>query len=214
MIKKDMKDEKIIVRQIDQEDLEAVAALSFKCFGSEMSLSLEHITSIYTIFPKGQACVEYDGKIIGTALSLIVNIDDYARHHTYDDITGGGYIRNHNPQGINLYGIEVGVDPDYRNLNLGKRLYEKRKQICRDFNLRSIIIGGRMPNYHKYAGTLDPEAYVAAVIADEIYDPVITFQKQNGFTLRNILPGYLPGDPESLEFAAALEWINSDYRAT
>lgn len=214
MIKKDIKAEQIIVRQINLEDIEAVAALSFKCFGSEMSLSLDHITSIMSIFPEGQACVEYDGEIIGTALSLIVNIDDYARNHTYDDITGGGYIRNHNPKGINLYGIEVGVDQDYRNLNLGKKLYEKRKQICRDFNLRSIIIGGRMPNYHKYAPKMDPKTYVAAVIAGDIYDPVITFQKQNGFTLRNILPGYLPGDPESLEFAAALEWMNPDYQAT
>lgn len=214
MIKKDIKADKIIVRKIEQEDIAAVAALSFKCFGSEMSLSLDHITSIMTIFPNGQACVEYDGKIIGTALSLIVNIDDYALNHTYDEITGGGYIRNHNAQGMNLYGIEVGVDPDFRNFKLGKRLYDKRKQICRDNNLRSIIIGGRMPNYHKYAQKMDPKTYVTAVIAGDIYDPVITFQKQNGFTLRNILPGYLPGDPESLEYAAALEWLNPDYQAT
>lgn len=211
MANKDMKENEIIVRQIETEDLEAVAALSFKCFGTEMSLQYQHIKSIHEIFPEGQACVEYNGKIVGTALSLIVDIDDYAAEHTYDEITGEGYIRNHDPNGKNLYGIEVGVDPDYRNLQLGKKLYEKRKEICQRFNLESIIIGGRMPNYHKYVNEYSPEDYVKAVIADEIYDPVVTFQKQNGFTLRNILPGYLPGDPESLEFAVALEWKNPNF---
>lgn len=204
--------DKVVVRLIEADDVEAAAALSYKVFGSEMSLSYENIKSIQEIFPEGQACVEYDGKIVGSALSLIVDIDDYPKEHTYDEITGEGYIRNHNPNGKNLYGIEVGVDPDYRGLAIGRRLYEKRQEICQKFNLESILIGGRIPDYHKYADELTPDEYVQKVVQGELTDPVVTFQLKNGFEFVRVLPNYLPGDPESLDNAVLLEWKNPLYK--
>ncbi|MEI3611345.1 GNAT family N-acetyltransferase [Pseudogracilibacillus sp. SO30301A] len=200
-----------LVRQIKHEDLKEVAALSYRCFGSGMSLNHEQIESQVNIFPRGQVCIEYDGKIVGCALSLIINYDDYGEDHTYDEISGDGYIHNHNPNGANLYGIEVGVDPNYRKMNFGKKLYEERRRICKEHNLKSIIIGGRMPNYHQYATQMSAEDYANAVMRDEIFDPVLTFQKQNGFSLKNVIPNYLPDDEESLYYAACLEWVNSDY---
>lgn len=204
--------QEIIVRNIEYEDLQQVAALSHKCFGTGMSLKYDHMESQLKIFPKGQICVEYDGEIVGCALSLIVNFSEYGYDHTYDEISGDGYIRNHNPDGINLYGIEVGVDPDYWNMNLGKHLYDARKKLCKELNLQSIIIGGRMPNYHKYAHEMNPAQYAQAVIDDKIYDPVLTFQKKNGFTLKKVIANYLPEDDESLKYATLMEWVNEEYK--
>lgn len=212
MANKQLDKDKVVARILTAEDVEAAAALSYKVFGKEMSLSYENIKSIQEIFPEGQACVEYEGKIVGTALSLMVNIEDYPEEHTYDEITGKGYIRNHNPNGKNLYGIEVGVDPDYRNLSIGKRLYQMRQEICKKFNCKSILIGGRMPNYHKYADKMSPEEYIAEVVKGEIFDPVVSFQIKNGFEFVRILPNYLPGDPESLDNAVLLEWKNPEYK--
>lgn len=203
--------ENVIVRNIEEEDLREVAALSYRCFGPDMSLSYENMQSQFEIFPEGQVLAEYESKIIGCALSLIVNFDEYGDDHSYEEISGNGYIRNHNPDGVNLYGIEVGVDPDYRQLKIGKKLYEARKKICREHNLKSIMIGGRMPHYYKYAEVMTAEEYVAKVMVGDIYDPVMTFQKKNGFKLRKIMPNYLEGDEESLYNASSMEWINDQY---
>lgn len=205
------KTSKVIVRNIEKEDLKEVAALSYRCFGPDMSLNYEQMKSQNEIFPEGQVLAEYDGKIVGCALSLIVNFDDYGYDHSYEEISGDGYIRNHNPDGVNLYGIEVGVDPNYRGLKIGKKLYEAREKICKEHNLKSIMIGGRMPNFHKYADEMSVEEYAKKVMDGEIYDPVMTFQKKNGFKLNKILPNYLEGDEESLYYASSMEWINDEY---
>ena len=57
--------------------------------------------------------MELDGEIIGSCSSLIVNFEDYLEQHTYSEITDKGFIRNHNPRGENLYGMEVMVHPDF-----------------------------------------------------------------------------------------------------
>jgi predicted amidohydrolase len=46
------------------------------------------------------------------------------------------------------------VDPDFRSMRIGKRLYDARKKLVRERNLKRIVIGGRVPNYHKYADSM------------------------------------------------------------
>lgn len=206
------KGQEIVVRNILKEDLEEVAALSLMCFGPDMALKYEHFESQIELFPEGQICLEYNGKIVGTALSLIVNFEDYGDSHSYFEICDLGFIRNHNSNGRNLYGIEVGVHEDYRGLKLAHHLYDSRRKICEKLNLESILVGGRIPNYYKYAEQMSANAYALEVMKGNIYDPVLTFQMKNGFTLKKIMPGYLPGDVESLEYATLLEWKNPVYK--
>lgn len=202
----------IVVRNILKKDIDGVAALSMMCFGPDMSLKQEHFESQLDLFPEGQICVEYNGEIVGTALSLIVNFEDYGEKHTYYEICDLGYIRNHNPSGRNLYGIEVGVKESFRGVHLGSLLYEKRRRLCIERNLESIIIGGRMPFFYKYAAQMGADEYAQQVMKGEIYDPVLTFQRKNGFELKKVIANYLPGDEESLEYAALMEWRNKDYK--
>lgn len=44
-----------------------------------------------------------------------------------------------------------------------------------------------MPNYHKYATQMSVENYVKAVVRNEIFHSVLTFQKQIGFTFKKSL---------------------------
>lgn len=205
------KQPEIIVRKIEPKDFDAVAALSLKSFGEENSLKQEHFESQYKLFPEGQICLEYDGKIVGTALSLIVNFEDYGYDHNYYDICDLGFIRNHNPEGRHLYGIEVAVDSEYRGMRLGKRLYEGRRNIAKKFNLEKIYIGGRMPGYHEHADEMSALEYAKKAQDGELYDPVLTFQMKNGFVLNTVIDKYLPGDDESREYGALMEWANPDY---
>src|SRR5690606_18720818 len=134
------------------------------------------------------------------------------QYHTYTEITNNRFS-THDPEGDVLYGIEVFVHPDYRSLRLGRRLYDARKELCEQMNLKGIIAGGRIPNYHEHADTLSPRQYIEKVKQKEIYDPTLTFQLSNDFHVTKILKNYLPGDTESREYATLLEWNNIYYDA-
>ncbi len=204
---------KIIVRNMKREDFEAVIALEKLCFPRMIPWTLSQLQSHLRVFPEGQIVIEVDEVLVGSSSSLIVNFDEYSDQHTYDEISDKGYITNHNPEGDNLYGLEVMVHPDYRNMKIGKRLYEARKELAQRLNLKSIVIGGRIPGYHKHADTMTPRQYAEAVMAKDLYDPILTFQLMSGFILKRIIKKYLPDDDSSLEYATLMEWNNIEYQA-
>ncbi|PIB35586.1 carbon-nitrogen hydrolase [Reichenbachiella sp. 5M10] len=171
----------------------------------------EHIKILINKFPEGQVVIKVNGHLAGCALSIIVNYDKFDEHHTYREITDDYSFKTHTSKGDVLYGIDVFIKSEFRGLRLGRRLYDYRKELCERLNLRSIVFGGRIPNYHKYAKELSPKQYIEKVKRKEIQDPVLNFQISNDFHPSKILKGYLEGDEDSNEFAVLLEWDNIYY---
>src|SRR5690606_11228983 len=199
------------VRPLRIDDWEAVVALHRKCFPSIQPWTRDQLESQIRHFPEGQIGVEYEGKLVATSSSLIVDAEDIGERHTFATACDGGYIRNHDPEGDSLYGIDIAVDPDHRGMRLARRLYDRRKELARELNLRRILIVGRMPRYHRRAREMSPEEYVRRVIAREIRDPVINAQLANGFTVRSVIKNYLPSDRESVGCGVFMEWLNPYY---
>ncbi|MEE4196210.1 MAG: bifunctional GNAT family N-acetyltransferase/carbon-nitrogen hydrolase family protein [Bacteroidales bacterium] len=170
-----------------------------------------HLKKLLEIFPDGQIAVLVNGVVVGSALSLIIKYDHFGDEHTYQEITGNYTFSTHNPKGDVLYGIEVFIKPEYRGLRLGRRLYDARKELCEKLNLKSIVFGGRIPGYHKYAGEITPKEYIQKVKLKEIYDPTLTFQLSNDFHVKKVLTEYMPGDEESKDYAVLLAWDNIYY---
>lgn len=117
----------------------------------------------------------------------------------------------HNKKGDKLYGIDVFVHPKFRGLRLGRRLYDYRKDLCEKLNLKGILFGGRIPNYHQFAAMMTPKQYIEKVRRKEIHDPVLDFQMSNDFHPVRIIKGYIVGDKESADYAVLLEWDNVFY---
>ena len=159
-----------------------------------------------------QAVSEAGIEIVGCALSIIVNYNMVKGDHTYAQVTGNETFNTHDPNGNILYGIEVFIHPDYRGLRLARRMYEYRKELCEKLNLKAIMFGGRIPNYHKYADKMRPKEYIEHVRNREIYDPVLTFQLSNDFHVRRVIRNYLPSDEESEHCATLLQWDNIYYQ--
>lgn len=171
----------------------------------------EEIRQLIKIFPQGQVVIMVNGEIAGSALSIIVKNKDLETQHTYEDVAGDQAFNIHSNDGSLLYGLDVFIKPEYRGLRLGRRLYDYRKELCESLNLKGIVFGGRIPNYHKYAKELTPKQYLDKVKRKEIEDPVLNFQLSNDFHPVRILKGYLEGDKASKEHAVLLRWDNVYY---
>lgn len=172
---------------------------------------LDEIGKLISLFPEGQIVIKVNGDIAGCALSVIVDFDEIDDNHTYDDIAGDTSFKIHDEEGDTLYGIDVFIKPDYRGLRLGRRLYDYRKELCENLNLKGIVFGGRIPNYHKFSKDISPLQYIEKVRLKEIHDPVLNFQLSNDFHPVRILKGYLEGDDDSGEYAVLMEWDNVYY---
>jgi predicted amidohydrolase/GNAT superfamily N-acetyltransferase len=200
---------KLNLRNITMADYEQIREIMEMVYSNAGgAYTKKELKSMLKHFPEGQICIEDNGKLVAAAFSLIVDYDEYGDNHNYKQITGGGTLKTHDPEGDTLYGIDVFVHPKYRGLRLGRRLYDARKELCEKLNLRAIIVGGRIPGYKKYADQLTPKEYIEKVKNKEIFDPILTFQLANDFHIRKILTGYMPDDKESKAYATLLEWIN------
>ncbi|MBE0497604.1 MAG: bifunctional GNAT family N-acetyltransferase/carbon-nitrogen hydrolase family protein [Campylobacterales bacterium] len=173
--------------------------------------SEKEISILIDKFPKGQVSIKIDGEFAGFALSMIVDYAKFEDSHTYKEITGNYTFSTLNPLGDILYGVDVFVSKKYRGLRIGRRLYDYRKELCEELNLKGIVFGGRLPNYHKYADEISPKEYIMRVKAKEIHDPVLNFQLSNDFHVKRVIKNYLEGDTESCEYAALLAWNNIYY---
>jgi predicted amidohydrolase/GNAT superfamily N-acetyltransferase len=190
----------------DFEDIKAVMDRVYPDLGG--GWPRKKYVAMLKVFNEGQICIEDNGRVVAAAFSVIVDYDKFGDAHTYDEITGNAYLTTHDPNGDVLYGVDVFVDPDYRNMRLGRRLYEARKELCQNLNLRAIFAGGRIPNYAKYSNDLSPQQYIEAVRRKEIYDPILTFQLSNDFEVKRVLKAYMPEDTRSHGYATLLEWFN------
>jgi len=208
-----MPDTKIDVRTLTIDDYQQLKESMSKAYASlggqywgEAALG-----RLMEKFSEGQICITLNNKVVGCALSIIVDLDKFGDSHTYKQITGSYTFDTHDPNGDMLYGIEVFIHPDSRGLRLARRLYDARKLLCEQLNLRGIVAGGRIPNYHKYAGQMSPREYIENVKQRKIYDPTLSFQLANDFQIKKVLKSYLPEDNESLGYATLLVWYNVFY---
>lgn len=212
IIEEESSEHKLHLRHLQLEDYQDVKSIMDDVYsGVGGAWPEKKFRSQLTIFPEGQICIEDHGVVVAAAFSVIVDYDKFGDQHTYDEITGNAYLTTHDPMGDVLYGVDVFVSSEYRDMRLGRRLYEARKELCRNLNLKAIVAGGRIPNYKNYSKEFTPQEYIEHVKRKEIYDPILTFQLSNDFEVKRILTAYLPEDKESLGYATLLEWNNLYY---
>lgn len=201
----------VVIRRPEPADFPEVVALTRAVYTTSPPWSADQLGSHLAVFPEGQfVAVEVaTGRVVGMAASLIVLWDDYDTRASWRDFTAGGRFTNHDPaSGRTLYGAEVMVHPDCQGRGIGSALYTARRALAERLGLLRIRAGARLRGYHRFAATESAEAYVARIVAGACTDPTLSFQLRHGFHVLAVAPDYLHHDPESLGFAAVIEWIN------
>ena len=201
----------IEVRNTRSGDFPAIADLTRRVYPQAPPWSAEQLASHLRVFPEGQfVAVEAGGGIVGMASSLIVFWDDYDFGTSWRDFTAGGMFTNHDAErGRTLYAAEVMVDPSRQGAGIGSLMYQARRSLVERRGLLRIRAGARLRGYHRSASEMSAEQYVGRVVRGEVRDPTLSFQLRRGFRVLAVVKGYLRRDPESLGFAAVIEWINA-----
>ncbi|HEX4477735.1 MAG TPA: GNAT family N-acetyltransferase [Polyangiaceae bacterium] len=205
-------EKKIRLRRLANADFDRIVELQTICFPKMEPWTREQYENQITTFPEGQLCIDLDGEVVASSSALIVDFDLYSDWHDWKLIADNGSIRNHDSNGDALYGIEIMVHPKFRGMDFARRMYDARKALCRQMNLTRMILGGRIPGYHEHSKKLSVRQYVAKVVKKEFYDPVLSVQLANDFTLQRLIPDYLPSDEDSAGFATHMEWVNLAYQ--
>lgn len=201
----------VTVRGTTATDADALLALQELVYPNIAPWRRDQLALQLDVFPAGQLVAELDGAIVGCASALVILWDEWADEHTWKQITAAGTFKTHNPAGFTLYGAEVFVDPSLRGKHIGHGLYEGRRQLCKQLNLRRIIACGRLPGYHTVANDMSVDLYVKKVLWGDLMDPVLNFQLREGFHYCGIMPDYIPEDLESHGNASLIAWVNPDY---
>jgi ribosomal protein S18 acetylase RimI-like enzyme len=210
-----MKDESVVVRPMTEEDFAGIQAMCLAIYPDSPCWSDEQLASHIAVFPEGQfVAIDRHApagqQVVGMAASLVVLWDDYSMESSWRDFTANGTFTNHDPvRGRTVYGAEVMTHPRMQGRGVGKMMYRARRELCERLGKLRIRAGARLCGYHRFAGTMSPEAYASAVVQGELTDNTLSFQLKQGFHVLGVARNYLRHDRESLGNAAVIEWINA-----
>jgi ribosomal protein S18 acetylase RimI-like enzyme len=205
--------DEVVVRNTAPRDFEGITDLCRRTYPDTPPWNAEQLSSHLRLFPEGQYVALHgaEEKVVGMCASLIVDWEDYHMLDSWEQFTADGMFTNHNPQhGRTLYGAEVIVDCALQHHGIGDKLYCARRELAESHKLLRIRAGSRLRGYSRCATRLQPETYVLDVVEGTEYDPTLSFQLKEGFHVLAVVPHYLTDDPESMGYAAVIEWVNPE----
>lgn len=199
----------LIVRPAEPDDVGPLINLQFEVypppeFPPVNRWEASQIEAHMRLFPEGQPVALIDGRIVGAATTMIVPDEKASAPHTFLSIVGDSYLKNHDPEGGALYGVDILVSPFFRGRGVARALYEARFDLQRALGLEHFYAGARIPGYVEHADRMSAEEYVAKVVLGDIVDATLSKQLHLGFTVRGLLPAYL-SDPETLDWAVLID---------
>lgn len=198
----------IVIVTARPEHIPQLVAHQQRCFPTMNPadwMSAEMFAAQLAVFPAGQH-VALDGDLVVGQSSTFRIGPSCLEQHTYRGITANNYFTNHDPAGEWLYGADMSVHPDYRGRGIASRLYTTRKELIRSLGMRGMVAGGALPGLQHHADRLSVDAYIAAVVAGELFDPTLSVQLKNGFVVRDVLRGYVDGGALVGDDATMLVW--------
>jgi hypothetical protein len=101
------------------------------------------------------------------------------------------------------------VHPAYRGRGVGGKLIEVRYDVVRRLNLRGMVAGSLIRDYHQVGDRVPVDTYVREVVAGQRFDSNLSKQLNKGFEVYGLIPNYSDAE-ESLGWGVVIAWQNPD----
>lgn len=192
------------------QTLEELQRIVFPTLTFEERLRAEHYRAHLQIFPEGQFVLTIGedppatsplahagstgpatAPVVGMTTTQRTDFDLSSYRHTFVETSGGGWLSNHQPEGEWLYGLDMGIHPDYRGRGGARLLYRARQLLVRRLGLRGQLTVGMMNGYGAVRGELSGEEYYRLWLEGRRQDPTLTPQRKIGFEPLGLIPNYL-----------------------
>jgi ribosomal protein S18 acetylase RimI-like enzyme len=213
MFRKEILDD-FIIRNATPEDAIQMEYVQKQCYPtldeSEL-MNRDHFMNHIKIFPEGQIVIEKEGVIVGSASTMRSNFIEH--NPTYLEITDNLWMTNtHVPDGDWMYGIDIGVLPEYRGMGFSREMYIARQEIGKKLKLKGQLIAGMAIGYGRVKDRMSIEEYCYALEIKKFTDPTITPQMKSGFRWIRPLFNHI-NDPQA-GFACVLMYfpVDENYR--
>jgi len=131
------------------------------------------------------------GIVIGMTSTMRTDFDLSDYHHSFSETSGGGWLTRHQPEGEWLYGLDMGIHPDWRGRGGARLLYRARQLLVRRLGLSGQLTVGMMNGYGAVSGRLSGEEYYRQWLNGDRDDPTLTRQRNIGFEPLGLIPDYL-----------------------
>ncbi len=171
------------------KQLEALQRRVFPALAQNEILTEKHYLKHLEIFPQGQFVVLDGERVIGMATTMRHHFS--TQPHSFLEISGNLWMTTHDPNGDWLYGLDVGVDPDYRRQGLAREIYSARQEVARQLGLKGQITVGMMNGFGAVSGEMTPEEYFEKLQNGKITDPTVSVQQRLGFVTVALMKNYL-----------------------
>ncbi len=175
------------------EALQELQDIVFPTLAPEERMQAQHYRKHIELFPEGQFMILDGEKAI--AMTSTIRYHLALEDHSFLDISQGLWMTSHEPDGEWLYGMDVGVHPDYRGQGLAREIYRVRQELCQELGLKGQITVGMPNGYLALSEKMSLDEYAEQLIKGDIFDPTVSVQQRMGFKLIRLIHNYLD-DPQ------------------
>lgn len=186
----------IITNMLPQhaDKLETLQRIVFPSLAEDELILAKHYLHHFKIFAEGQFVILDGNEVVGMTTTMRYDFDLGNHQHTFKEIISGGWMHNHNPKGQWLYGLDVGVHPNYRGNGLARELYRARQNLAVHLKLKGQLTVGLLSGFGFVSEPISPETYYQQLLAAQRSDPTLGPQLKIGFKPLSLIKNYV-SDP-------------------
>jgi GNAT superfamily N-acetyltransferase len=174
-----------------EEALAELQRIVFPTLSPAERFSAEHYRHHLTVFPEGQFVLLDEKKPVGATTTMRTTTEEGLQPHSFSQMGGSGWMTNHRPEGEWLYGLDMGIHPDYRGRGLSRLLYRARQELVTRLGLAGQLTVGMMNGYGAVAAQISGAEYYRQWVEGDRTDPTLTPQRKIGFRPVALIPDYL-----------------------